>query len=350
MTVVSRADQVTPTWLTKVLQDAGFSGVVNTVSWQRIGAGQVGENARFTLDVEGDMPTTVVGKFPSSDPLSKEMGVGRSTYAREVFFYTTIAASIHTQTPLVYATEFDPVSHEFVILMEDLAPGVQVDQMSECSVDQAALALEQLAKLQGPRWGDAQLSQYPLLDNSAAAAGMPAVFEAVHQGFEARYGERLTTQELQVIARFGELQPAYHSPERAQTLIHIDYRVDNMIFGGPHPLTVIDWQSISLGCALNDASYFMGTSLSPQRRATQEQDLLKHYLAVLHSYDVDLTWDECWRLYRRYAAAGLAMAVMASMLVGETDRGNDMFMTMATRSIAMCDELDSLKLLADGRN
>jgi len=39
------------------------------------------------------------------------------------------------------------------------------------------------------------------------------------------------------------------------------------------------------------------------------------------------------------------MAVIASMLVEETERGNDMFMTMAKRSIAMCEDLETLKLL-----
>jgi hypothetical protein len=345
MSVVTHADQVTPAWLTRTLNAAGFSGTVWHVSWQRIGAGQVGENARFTLEADGDLPVTVVGKFPSSDPTSKQAGVDLNNYAREVFFYTTIAETIDTQTPVVYATEFDPDSHDFVILMEDLAPGVQIDQMAECSVDQAALALEQLARLHGPRWGDPQLAKYSLLDNSGTSTELPTIFKTVHPAFLERYGERLTAADRQIVARFGEVQPAYHAIEPDPTLIHIDYRVDNMIFGGPHPLSVIDWQSISLGCALNDASYFMGTSLSPERRATAEQDLLKHYLAVLNSYGVDLTWDECWRLYRRYAPAGLAMAVMASMLVGETERGNDMFMTMAVRSMAMCDDLESLKLL-----
>jgi hypothetical protein len=40
----------------------------------------------------------------------------------------------------------------------------------------------------------------------------------------------------------------------------------------------------------------------------------------------------------------LIMAVIASMIVGETDRGNDMFMAMATRSSQMSSELESLKV------
>ena len=89
----------------------------------------------------------------------------------------------------------------------------------------------------------------------------------------------------------------------------------------------------------------MGTSISPERRSRDERQFLNHYLDVLRSYDVGLDWDRCWTLYRHFAPAGLNMPVLVSTLVGETERGNDMFMTMARRSIRMCQELDSFRLL-----
>ena len=285
-----------------------------------------------------------MGKFPSSDPTSKQTGIDGNNYTREVFFYTAIADTVDIQTPVVYATELDEDTHDFIVLMEDLAPGVQIDQMSECSVDQAALALEELAKLQGPRWGDPTLATEPLLNRTTSEAG--SIYSLVQPGFLDRYADRLSAADQNMVRQFGALQSAYGNYDGERTLIHIDYRLDNMIFGGPHALTVLDWQTLSLGCALNDASYFMGTSLSPARRAKEEENLLKHYLQVLNSYNVDLTWNTCWQQYRHNAPAGLAMAVIASMVVGETERGNDMFMTMAKRSVAMCEELETLSLLS----
>ena len=70
------------------------------------------------------------------------------------------------------------------------------------------------------------------------------------------------------------------------------------------------------------------------------------YLETLQGYGVELDWATCWSLYSRYAPAGLHMAVVASMIVGETERGNDMFMTMAKRSIAMCQTLDAFDEIA----
>lgn len=340
--MVSKPEQVTAQWLTAKLNEAGLTGAVRDVQWCSIGAGQVGENARFTLKVEGALPSSLVGKFPSRDPVSRQTGIQLQNYARECFFYSELAAKVDIQTPAVFAVEFDSESHDFILLMEDLAPGAQIDQMSECTTDQAALAVEELAKLHGPRWGDSTLARHPLLARATPKKGEPHIYCALQQGFLQRYGERLSASERSAVAQFGAAQDAYLRPESPQTLIHIDYRLDNMIFGGPHPLTVLDWQSIAMGCALNDLSYFLGTSLTPAHRAKAERDLLKHYLRVLHTYGVDLDWNACWRLYRHHAPAGLHMAVVASMIVGETARGNEMFMTMAKRSIAMCEDLEVL--------
>ena len=296
MSVVTHPNDVTPTWLTRVLNTAGYTGTVETVSWQPIGAGQVGDNARFEISGSGELPKTVVGKFPAEDPTSKQTGILLQNYAREVFFYSELAATVDIQTPRVFTTEFDPQSHDFVVLMEDLAPGAQVDQMSHCTLAQAELALLELAKLHGPRWNDPELEAYPLLNAPAEGNPEEPLYNMLKDGFLERYGNRLEASEQQAVNDFAQVIPAYSNYVGPRTLIHIDYRSDNMIFGGPYPLTVLDWQSINLGCALNDTSYFMGTSMDPQQRAANEQSLLQLYLETLQGYGVELDWATCWSL------------------------------------------------------
>lgn len=336
--------QMTPEWLTSQLNSAGLDGHVKHITWRRIGAGQIGENARFVLESEGKIPVTLVGKFPTANTLSRHLAVQLENYAREVFFYRNLAKTLDIQAPRCFAAEFDPDTHDFIILMEDLAPGIQIDQMRECDTDQAALALEQLAKLHGPRWGDTRLAKIPLLAQIRMDGAPGSAYRMILPGFMQRYGSRLSEAELRTVEGFGKLQEAYARVEMPRTIIHIDYRLDNMMFGGPHPLTVFDWQSVSHGHALQDVSYFMGTSVSSQRRARDECRLLEHYLDILRSYGVDLNWEQCFRYYRHFAPAGLNMSVLVSTLVGETERGNDMFMTMARRSIQMCRDLESFEL------
>ena len=120
--VLSSPEQVTAADLTAILNQAGFSGTVESVAWQRIGAGQVGQNARFTLTADGDLPKTIVGKFPATDPTSRQTGILLRNYEREVFFYSNLAATVDIRTPTILAVQFDPDTHEFMLLMEDLAP------------------------------------------------------------------------------------------------------------------------------------------------------------------------------------------------------------------------------------
>ena len=344
--LIHEAEKITPDWLTEVLNFAGISGRVHSLTSQSIGTGQVGENVRFELKGEGELPESIVGKFASNDPVSKQTGVQLQNYIKEVFFYSELAASVDIQTPVVHYADIIDETHDFAIIMEDLAPGEQGDQLNGCSVDDAALALEELAKLHGPRWGDQSLGQYPLLAPRKVEEPDPAksIYQMVQTGFLEKYASRLGNADHEMVLGVGGVMDQYTESTGEKTLIHIDYRLDNMMFGGPYPLAVVDWQSISLGCAFNDLSYFMGTSLLPDDRAENEEALLKHYLDVLKSYGVEMKWNEAWALYRRYAPAGLIMAVIASMIVGETDRGNDMFMAMATRSSQMSSELESLKV------
>jgi aminoglycoside phosphotransferase (APT) family kinase protein len=118
------------------------------------------------------------------------------------------------------------------------------------------------------------------------------------------------------------------------TVAHGDYRLDNLLFGtraGGSPVAVVDWQTVAHGPGIADLSYFLGAGLLPAARQTHEHDLVRSYHAGLDAGGVSIDWDDCWRDYRRHTFAGLVMAVAASMLVEQTDRGDDMFMAMANR-------------------
>lgn len=346
--LISDPEQVTSTWLTEVMQQAGIDGEVSGFRASSIGTGQVGENVRFELEGNGDLPATVVGKFPSVDPISRQTGIAQGNYIREVHFYQHLQDSLDIQTPHDFYTAIDPESHEFVIVMEDLAPGVQGDQIVGCGKDEAELALTQLARLHGPRWGDDSLIIENLIgaNDEERAANIKALYDMVSPGFLERYADRLSDDEQQMVNLVGENLMSYQlSYQGTMTLIHIDYRLDNMMFGGPYPLAVVDWQSIAFGSALNDVSYFTGTSVHEELRRDLDESLLRSYFDELSRYDVDLSWDDCWHSYRQFAPAGLIMAVIASMIVGETERGNDMFMAMAKRSARMSAELGTIDLL-----
>tara|TARA_A100001035_G_scaffold278318_1_gene276973 strand:- start:1432 stop:2475 length:1044 start_codon:yes stop_codon:yes gene_type:complete len=333
-------DEVDAAWLTEVVAKRGFTGEVTDFKAESIGTGQVGQNVRFSL-VGENIPSSIVGKFPSIDPVSRQTGIEQNNYNREVLFYQSIQPTVKVQTPIIFHTDIDLASHEFVLMMEDLAPGKQGNQLTGCSADDAAMALEQLAHLQGPRWADEDLSREPLLGGGTDRQDTTALhdfYAMLTPGYLERYQSRLSAEELDATGRLLPYLQTYQKIYEGQplALVHGDYRLDNMMFGGPYPLTVVDWQSYFMGCPIQDVSYFMGTSLTTDVRRREERALIKHYLDVLNHYGADLSFDDCFRYYVNFAPAGMIMALIASMIVGETERGNDMFMVMAKGSIALC--------------
>jgi Ecdysteroid kinase-like family len=241
-----------------------------------------------------------------------------------------------------------------VLVLEDLAPCVQGDQLAGCSVDQAALAMSELAKLHAPRWNDPALASVEWLGRNATEesyAFSEVLLPQLLPGFLARYDGRLDAVHVELaellmrnIARFVRERPG---PRAVQ---HGDYRLDNMLFGtaaGGAPLAVVDWQTVVWGPPVFDASYFLGAGLQVDDRRRHERDLLRLYHDALVARGVSgYSWDDCWTDYRRYAFGGFLMAIGASMMVVQTPRGDEMFLTMLRRHGDQIVDLDARAFLS----
>jgi len=234
----------------------------------------------------------------------------------------------------------------FVLVMQDLSPAVQGDQLAGCDADRAALALAELAGIAGPRWCDPLLKSINWLAPSPHA-DPSALWDKLMPGFIERYQSQLAPEHLNLVQQLGHNFSRYHQRELEHfTVAHIDYRLDNMMFGGPNAITIVDWAP-GIGSGSGDAAYFMSTGMDSAQRSACERALLADYHQRLKSYGVDnYSFNECWRDYRSRSFGGLIMAVIASMIVEQTERGDAMFMTMARRSAAMAIELEALDLLA----
>ncbi|HLZ69036.1 MAG TPA: phosphotransferase [Dehalococcoidia bacterium] len=359
MTVpIVAADAVTPAWLTQLLRDAGVisRAAVTRIERTRIGTGLVGQNVRFTLTYDHDepgAPASVVGKFPSTEPLSRRTAVGGGIYEREVRFYREVAPTVHIRTPACYAAAVDSASGDFVVLLEDLAPARQGDQIAGCSIAQAELALAELAGLHAPRWGEAALQGLDWLPRPTPVALMrrQQLYQAVWPRFLETYEAALPPGGVALGERFGRTLARALDPDGAPPCItHGDYRIDNMLFGtaeGGYPLAVVDWQTVGIGAGAQDAAYFLGAGPLVAERRTHEERLLRCYYDALlaggvHGY----SWDACWRDYRRGSLSGLSMTVVASMIVETDARGVAMFSAMAERHFSHALEIGAEEFFA----
>jgi hypothetical protein len=331
---ITAEDLLTAEWLSDALNLP-----IASVTLQPVGTGQIGDCERVTLTYSQacDGPATIVAKIPSQDATSRNAGVALGTYRKESSFYRDLRDRLPVRAPHCHYVDFDEATSEFVLLLEDLAPAVQGDQIRGCSVDEAELAVLELPRLHAPMWGDPKLGDTEWLSGGYGEnPEMTAQFVGfLFNGFKDRYSARIDDDVLALAERmFTKMTAMYDLGDRPRTLQHSDYRLDNMLFGtaeGGPPIAVVDWQTVAHGYGVADLSYFIGAGLTVEDRRAHEEDLVRAYLDAMVAAGVDLTWDELWWQYRRHTTAGLVMAIGASQVVGQTDRGDDMFVTMAQR-------------------
>ena len=353
---IRRPGSVDAAWLTAVLQNAGVDAVVKSFEAKNVGTGQIGESVRFKLTYERDAedaPRSLVGKFPSPDETSRGTGIMLGNYLREVRFYQQLAPKALVQTPRCWLADTDETGGEFILMMEDLAPAEQGDQLQGVSLDQARLVVEQAARLHGSFWGDESLDDLSWVQGSRAApasAVTPELVTGLWQGFRARYAERLKPHWIEVGEALTSRWSSFGERERGpRTLAHHDFRPDNMMFGtaaGGYPVTVLDWQSFSYADGATDVAYFLAGALAPEVRRAHEAELLELYLAELTRLGVTgYTMADLRRDYGVGAFQLFLTAFFASMVVIQTARGDDMFMQMlgsASDHIADHDALAAL--------
>lgn len=326
-------------WLTAVLARGGVDAWVTGFTAKAVGTGQIGDSVRFTLEYEGrpqGAPASIVGKFPAAGAESRQTGVALGNYLREVRFYQQLARSALISTPHCYFTDVDEATSDFVLMMEDLAPAEQGDQLRGVSLDQARLVVREAGKLHASHWGDDGLDDLPWVSNSKAAPASMVTPEAVTglwEAFKARYADRLKPHCRNVgdwLAPRALTWPV--EQEGPRCLTHNDFRPDNMMFGtasGGHPITVLDWQSFAYGVGATDLAYFLAGALEPAVRREAEPELLAAYLDTLLEHGVTgYGMDDLKRDYGRGGYLLFLTAFFAAMIVTQTDRGDEMFLQM----------------------
>jgi hypothetical protein len=333
-------------WFNQCFASLGLQTQVVGFTAKQIGTGQIGKCIRYSFDLKNveaqtpDVPLSVIGKYPADDESSRMTGVALQNFLKEVRFYQQLQDRLQIKTPKCY-------------FAENLAPGEQGDQLLGCDPVVAKAALTELVGLHAPSWCDQSLRGLTWLrdEELAQSSATMDMYRAQLDGFIERFAPHLTEDEQWIIKQVGAVEnsPFTASFPEPFSLIHVDYRLDNLMIdrsGGSCKITALDWQSITLGAPMNDVAYFIGAGLEPEVRRPVEEDLVKGYYQDLVNAGVqDFGWEACWQNYRSGAFAGFAVTVIASMLVQRTERGDEMFATMARRHARHALDLNAQEFL-----
>ena len=131
------------------------------------------------------------------------------------------------------------------------------------------------------------------------------------------------------------------------TLLHGDYRADNMMFGPDDSLILMDFQITGTGSAAFDLAYFVTQSLDADIATANARPLFERWCQGLTAAgvpvgDLDRMWDD----YRAAALFCLVYPVGATRGMDLTDpRQIGLIETMMARMARACDELSLADLV-----
>ena len=320
-----------------------------------VGTGQMCDSMRLrlTYDRPAPAPSTVIAKLPAADPTSRATALALRSYETEVRFYQQLAPGLPMRTPEVFHSDIDVATASFVLLLEDLAPARQGDQLAGCSPEQAVIAVDELVKLHAPRWGDPQLDELEWLhrDPEAGQAFLLGMLPVFWAGFPRAVRRPARRRRAPGGRRALRQARDTYVPRDTEpwTVVHGDYRLDNLLFGGPDggpPIAVVDWQTSAHGpgavrCGVLHRCRPHYPRAARARARPRPPLLRRHRGGRGHRLRLGSVLA---RPSTRHVV-GLIMAIAASMLVERTARGDEMFLAMAHRHARHALDLDAPALL-----
>ncbi|AEG47861.1 aminoglycoside phosphotransferase [Sphingobium chlorophenolicum L-1] len=359
--IISALGLLSPARLTKMVR-AHVPGDYEIIHFdaEGVGNGLLGDSIRLSLSYNrdcSDLPKSLIAKFSPTDAVVREAGARLGVYRTEIGFYSELASSVAVSRPEAFYAEIDEAGEMFGLIMEDLGPARGGDQLSGCSVEDARLVMKQAAALHGPLWNNPS-SERPWMQMQRVASQQLLVnFGVFVDAFINRLGSGLNDDQIKMIYKYqNSALDFYNYQTRHRTLIHMDLRLDNILFDardGAIPCAILDWQTASFGSAARDLGFFLCTSLPLHIRRACERDILAEYLEHLRAHGVnDYTFEQLWSDYQLSSYQALFTAIAASYSAKRTERADLMFTKMAKEGAALLDDLDATSALAaalDGR-
>lgn len=314
-----------------------------------IGTGQMSRNGRWSLDWgDHDGPASVVVKVPSADPTVRAVSFEHGIYQKECGFYLTVRPLTDVAAPPLLAAHV--ADDDFCLVLEDLSGSEQGDQFTEPSDEQLVLAIEQAAALQAPVWGTLDRPEFDAyrVDNEARAAGYAEQMAFFHAVVEDRLGAGIEPDVAALLDEFVPRSGAYVGRSEPVTLVHGDFRPDNFLFAvepGAPPIMIVDWQTLALGTGTTDIAYLLGAAIGAERRRAIEHEMIDRYLAELAGRGVDHPRARCLEEYAIGSLHGLFVAMAATTMAEQTDRGDALFTLMLNRHGRHAIDMDALARL-----
>lgn len=298
---------------------------VQDVAVDQIGVGIGVSSAVYRATLTGsDAPPAVVVKLAALDEAAVFTSTVLRMYQREVAFFDRLAPASPVRVPAAYFAEVNDDGSRFVVVMEDMGGLRDCDQITGMGLADAERAVDALASWHAQWWGAvdglAESGAAVALGDPIYPALLPSLFEEGWAKIGATDGLAAGPALAEVGPRFpGAIEKLLRQLDQAPvTLLHGDFRADNILFAGDGSPVLLDFQIIGTGSGAYDLAYFVTQSLDEETAAHNEASLFERWkLGLVAAGAPESDLDRMWEDYR-------AAALFCLVYPGVAVRGMDL--------------------------
>ncbi|MDB6061171.1 MAG: aminoglycoside phosphotransferase [Verrucomicrobiaceae bacterium] len=347
-----RRDEITPEWMTRLLQNRYPGVVVNNIELLQLFDSHT-TKMRIALDLNdagraAGIPRQVCLKSNYSGAFADV-----DICELEARFYHFLRDEMTVPTPVCYYADWDDdgKGHGLIIL-EDLTElgGTFGHSTQHTGVDGVASALKGLAQLHGDLWNSPILDQHAWLPKSMNTPidndQIRIMWEYIQINladpkFRAVLPQALLDDPTRLQKAFDALADWENSLSDPYCLNLGDCHLGNTYLKKDGERMWLDWQLVRKGRPFRDLTYFMVGSLTIEERRANEIALIKHYREALLATGVQgvPSFDDFFASYRRWIIYGM-QAWVANM-----DHWGQSGLPMNERFFTAGEDLDTWKLL-----
>lgn len=312
--LLGSVEDVTAEWLSSALSIRFPDTHVEAIGEADVRRGTT-TNIRLRLNFRPDgnphsLPEVIwlkAGLEKHSPDLAEQVGI----YESEARFYAHAQPFLKEITPRCFFAMADQKAKYGLIMIEDLIlKGAEVFHSTRAvSLDDAYAVVDALAILHRAAFTDPALKKQkwmkPLLQYNAYwnSETKPDVIQRWLEDERALTYPKGVQDPHRISSNL--IRMAGQMPGDLSGLVHGDAHVANSFRVRGGMAGFFDWQCVGLASPIFDLVYYVVSSLDTDVRRSEEDAILKHYLA---RFDLDsdiLSLDEARLAYRRYAAYGL---------------------------------------------
>ncbi len=295
----SGIDEITAGWMTQVLRSSGALADGHEVTSLdaepfAVGVGLLSQlhRVRLAYSEGAEAPDTLIVKFPIDIPHQRAIADAFNVYGREVKAYREVAPHSPILTPTVHAAIHDADESHCCIVMEDLTGHVQADGAAGATWEQACAAIDALASFHA-RW-----HEHPELTEMSTTffdhgdpmflGALPPVYEAGWPRTKELAADLLTDEVIAFGDRWVDHLPVMlQRSSMPKTILHNDWRSDNMFHTDDGTPIVFDFQITGVGNGAFDLAYYLSQSLERDTIRGRRPELVQRYVEQLATHGIE---------------------------------------------------------------